>query len=91
MLHQRGYRNVVALMGSSMSPAQEGLIRKHTDSSSRVIAMLDEDEAGQAAREDIAGRLATFCFAKVHRFEEPGRQPEPLSIEEVQDLIGGAS
>jgi DNA primase len=91
MLHQHGWRKVVALMGSSMSPAQEGLIRKNTNSSSHVIVMLDEDEAGQAAREEIAGRLAKFCFVKVHLFEEPGTQPEHLSREEVRDLIGGAS
>jgi DNA primase len=91
MLHQHGCRKVIALMGSSLSPAQEGLIRKQTDSNSHVIVMLDEDEAGQNAREEIAGRLAKFCFVKVHLFEEPGTQPEHLSFEEVQDLIGGAS
>ncbi|HEV2328266.1 MAG TPA: CHC2 zinc finger domain-containing protein [Verrucomicrobiae bacterium] len=91
MLHQHGCRKAIALMGSSLSPTQEGLIRKHTNGSSHVIVMLDEDEAGQAAREEIAGRLAKFCFVKVHLFEEPGMQPEHLSFEEVQDLIGGAS
>lgn len=91
MLHQHGCRKVVALMGSSLSPTQEGLIRKYTNGSSHLIVMLDEDEAGQAAREEIAGRLAKFCFVKVHLFEEPGMQPEHLSFEEVQDLIGGAS
>jgi DNA primase len=90
MLHQNGCRKVIALMGSSMSPAQEGLIRKHTDSNSHVIVMLDEDEAGQAAREEIASRLAKFCFVKVHLFEEADTQPEHLSFEEVRDLIGGA-
>jgi DNA primase len=90
MLHQHGWRKVVALMGSSLSPAQEALIRKHTNSSSHVIVMLDEDEAGQAAREGIAGRLAKFCFVKVHLFEEAGMQPEHLSVEEVRDWIGGA-
>jgi DNA primase len=91
MLHQHGLHKVIALMGSSMSPAQEGLIRKHTDSNSHVIIMLDEDEAGQVAREEIAGRLAKFCYVKVHQFNEPDMQPEHLSFEEVQDLIGGAS
>jgi len=53
--------------------------------------MLDEDEAGQAAREEIAGRLAKFCFVKVHLFEEPGTQAgNTFPSEEVQDLIGGA-
>ena len=59
-LHQHGCRKVVALMGSTMSAAQEELIRKHTDGNSHVIVMLDEDEAGQAGREDIAARLAKF-------------------------------
>ena len=87
ILYQLGCRKVIALMGSSMSPAQEGLIRKHTDSNSHVIVMLDEDEAGQEAREEIVGRLAKFCYVKVHQFNEPDMQPEHLSFEEVQDMI----
>lgn len=88
-LHQHGCRKVVALMGSSLSAAQEELIRKHTNTNSHVIVMLDEDEAGQAGREDIACRLSRFCFVKVHQFNKPGAQPEHLSAEEVQELIGG--
>jgi DNA primase len=90
-LHQYGCRKVVALMGSTMSAAQEELIRKHTDSRSQVIIMLDEDEAGQAGRDDIAVRLAKFAFVKVHTFEKPGTQPDNLNAEEVQLLFGGAS
>lgn len=86
-LHQLGWRKVVALMGSTLSPAQEELIRKHTDRHSHVIVMLDEDEAGQAGREDIATRLSKFCFVKVHAFDQPGRQPEHLTAEEVQSLF----
>jgi DNA primase len=89
MLNQHSCRKVIALMGSSMSPAQEGLIRKHTDSNSHIIIMLDEDEAGQAAREEIASRLAKFCFVKIHLFEEPDTQPENLSAEEVTQILGG--
>ena len=90
-LHQHGCRKVVALMGSTMSAAQEELIRKHTDSKSQVIVMLDEDEAGQAGRDDIAVRLAKFVFVKVHTFEKPGAQPDNLTAEEVQQLFGGAA
>jgi DNA primase len=90
-LHQHGCRRVVALMGSTMSAAQEELIRKHTDSKSQVIVMLDEDEAGQAGREDIAVRLAKFVFVKIHTFEKPDTQPDNLTAEEVQQLFGGAS
>src|SRR5205814_3327866 len=53
-LHQHGCRKVVALMGSTLSTAQEELIRTHTYRNSQVIVMLDEDEAGRAGREDIA-------------------------------------
>jgi DNA primase len=86
-LHQHGCRKVVALMGSTMSATQEELIRKHTNGESRVIVMLDEDDAGRAGREDIAARLSRFCFAKVHQFKEPGMQPEHLSAEDVCCLL----
>jgi DNA primase len=90
-LHQHGCRKVVALMGSTLSAAQEDLIRTHTDCSSQVIVMLDQDEAGQHGREDIACRLAKFVFVKIHAFEKSNMQPEHLSAEEVQELIGGVS
>lgn len=89
-LHQHGCRKVVALMGSTMSGAQEELIRRHTDSNSQVIVILDEDEAGRAGREDIAVRLAKFVFVKVHTFDEEEQQPENMSAEEVKQLLGGA-
>jgi DNA primase len=89
-LHQLGCLKVIALMGSTMSAAQEELIRKHTNAHSQIIVMLDEDEAGQAGREDIAVRLARFVFVKVHAFEQEGRQPEELNADEVAQFCGGA-
>ncbi len=88
-LHQLGHRKTVALMGSSLSTAQEELIRKYTNSSSHVVVMLDEDEAGEAGREDIACRLSKFCFVRVHQFGESGRQPESLSADELRQIVGG--
>jgi len=89
MLHQHGCRKVVALMGSSMSAAQEELIRNHTNSHSQIIVALDEDEAGQAGRDDIACRLAKFCYVTVQVFEKPDTQPEHLSAQEVLKLLEG--
>src|SRR5207248_2242374 len=86
-LHQHGFRKVVALMGSTMSPAQEELIRKQANATRLVLVMLDEDDAGRAGRENIACRLSRFCYVKVHQFNEPGTQPEHLSAEEVQQLM----
>ena len=89
-LHQHGCRKVVALMGSTMSAMQEKLIRLHTNGQSHVIVMLDEDEAGKAGREDIAVRLAKFCFVKTHVFGEAGAQPDQLSADGVAEILGGA-
>ena len=86
-LHQNGWRKVVALMGCDLSAAQEELIRQHTNSCSRVIVMLDEDDAGRAGRNDIARRLSRLCFVKVHQFEQPGTQPEQLSAEDMRSLF----
>ena len=88
-LHQHGCRKVVALMGSTMSAVQEELIRQHTSSQSHVIVMLDENEAGKAGREDIACRLSKFCFVRIHQFDQPDMEPEHLTAEEVQQIIGG--
>ena len=88
-LHQLGLRKVVALMGSTMSAAQEELIKKHTNQNSHIIVMLDEDDAGRAGRDDIAVRLARFLFVKIHVFDVEGRQPEKLSAEEVAQVCGG--
>lgn len=82
-LHQHGYRKVVALMGSTMSPAQEELIREHTDRHSHIVVMFDEDEAGKFGREDIAVHLSRFSFVHVHAFGEKDKQPEHLTAEEV--------
>ena len=88
-LHQHGCRKVVALMGSTLSTAQEELIRQHTNSQSHVIVMLDENEAGKAGREDIACRLSKLCFVRVHQFDQPDMEPEHLTAEEVQQLMEG--
>jgi DNA primase len=89
-LHQHGCYKVVALMGSTLSAAQEELIRQHTSSRSRVIVMLDENEAGNAGREDIACRLSKFCFVRVHQFSQPDMEPEHLTVEDVQQFMEGA-
>lgn len=85
-IHEHGYKKVVALMGSTMSAAQEELIRNSTTPQGQIIIMLDEDDAGIAGREDIAVRLSKFAFVKVHSFDEPGKQPEQMEAEEVHAL-----
>ena len=88
-IHDHGYRKVVAIMGATLSGTQEELIRQHTTSASHVIVMLDENEAGKAGREDIAGRLAKFCYVRVHSFPKPDMEPEHLTDVELADIVEG--
>ena len=88
-IHDHGYRKVVAIMGATLSSAQEELIRQHTNSQSHVVVMLDENEAGKAGREDIACRLSKFCFVRVHQFPRPDMEPEHLTDDEVADIVEG--
>jgi len=90
-VHQHGHRKVIALMGSNLSMKQEEIIREHTNQASQVIIMLDEDEAGQTGREDIAVRLSKFCFVRTHVFGKPNTQPEHLTADELQLITGGAA
>jgi DNA primase len=87
--HDHGYKKVVALMGSTLSPAQEALIRQHTTVQSQIIVMLDENEAGITGREDIALRLSRFCFVRMHQFSQPDMEPEYLNSDELADIVEG--
>jgi DNA primase len=88
-LHQNGWRRVVALMGSTMSAAQEELIKQHTGSNSQITVILDEDEAGKAGREDIACRLAKHCFVRIYAFDQEDMEPEHLSDAQLADIVEG--
>lgn len=78
-LWQHGIRRVVALMGSSLSDAQEQLISDALSKNDRLIVMLDEDDAGRAGRQEIVRRLSDKAFVKVWRFETEGQQPDGLT------------
>jgi DNA primase len=88
-LWQHGIRRVVALMGSSLSPQQEKLIAAAVNPQSRLVLMLDDDDAGKAARDEIAARLSKLCFVKTFVFAEANMQPENLNADELEQIGGG--
>jgi DNA primase len=61
---QRGRKNVVALMGSSMSPEQERLIVQTVGPKGRVLLALDNDAAGRKGSEDAVNRLRSQVFVR---------------------------
>jgi DNA primase len=61
---QRGRKNVVALMGSSMSQEQERLIVETVGPKGRVLLALDNDVAGRKGSEDARNRLSSQVFVR---------------------------
>lgn len=61
---QRGRKNVVALMGSSMSKEQERLIVETVGPKGRVLLALDNDEAGRKGSADALSRLSSQVFVR---------------------------
>jgi DNA primase len=80
---QAGHRNVVALMGSTLSDTQAGLLHRHFRS---ALLMLDGDAAGQTATEASMRRLAPVM--KVGAISlEPGVQPDQLASREINAML----
>jgi DNA primase len=63
-LWQKGRRNVVAVMGSTLSEAQERLIIQTVGSKGRVLVAFDPDEAGRTGSADAVKRLAPQVFVR---------------------------
>jgi DNA primase len=74
----------VALMGSTMSKAQEELLREDFG---HVVVMLDGDEAGRAAAEGITDRLQRVVYQVQVVALPDGMQPDQLSTNELQRLL----
>src|SRR5262249_36561873 len=86
-VHQAGYRKVIALMGSSLSQVQETLLLARFR---EVVLMLDGDEAGRSATQQVVARLEGRI--PLHIAEVPsGRQPDQLPSEEIERILSRAS
>jgi DNA primase len=82
-VHQAGWRNVVALMGASMSAEQEHLLLQRF---TRMVLLLDGDAAGRAGSAAIAARLAGKCNIQDRRLSN-AQQPDQLDTGEIQKLL----
>jgi DNA primase len=63
-LWQKGRKNVVAIMGSSLSEAQERLIVETVSQRGRVLLAFDRDEAGRKGMQEAAARLVSQVFVR---------------------------
>lgn len=85
-LHQHGFPQAVAIMGSSCSIEQRQLILDLLDEDGRLWVMTDEDDAGQALANDLLHHLASRRWCRWVRFE-PGLQPTDLTGEELAGCL----
>ncbi|MBI1783613.1 toprim domain-containing protein [Candidatus Sumerlaeota bacterium] len=85
-LHQLGWTNVVALMGSACSPEQASLIRRSTHFDARVWIMTDGDAAGVRCAENMLAMLAPDRFVRWVSLEQ-GEQPHTCSEDRLHELL----
>lgn len=85
-LYMAGYKNVVACIGSRITPGQQKLLYSHAFN---VFLLLDGDAAGikgmSKAVQDMKGKI------NLHPIILPwdNRDPADLSVEELKMLLGG--
>jgi DNA primase len=86
-VHQAGYGNVVALMGASVSDRQAELLDTYFR---ELVVMLDGDEAGRRASQQLAAQLWGKVSLSVVGTPS-GWQPDQMSSEEIGQILGEAS
>jgi DNA primase len=83
---QAGYP-CVALMGSALSGIQENLIAEHF---AEVVLMLDGDEAGRRAADEICDRLQNAVFQVATVGLGDGVQPDQLTGDEIRTALAAS-
>jgi len=77
-IYEAGYRNVVALMGASMSDGQKELLREILGPQGKVTLLFDGDEAGILCQSQCLEALAPHLYVKTVQLED-GLQPHGLA------------
>jgi DNA primase len=80
---QAGNRNVVALMGSSLSEVQAGRLQNRFHS---AVLMLDGDTAGLKGTASIAECLSHAMEVSIIRLPD-GRQPDQIRSREINEAL----
>ena len=82
---QAGFKNVVALMGSFLSPYQRAVLERMGGA---VYLFLDNDPAGQKGVQFISRQLGKTLKVRIVHYEE--HQPTDLSPQQVQEAVSKA-
>jgi DNA primase len=85
-VHQAGFPQVVALMGSSASAEQQEMLLAHFQ---ELVVMLDGDEPGRRGRQRIVNHLGSAIPLRLAEVSS-GRQPDQLAVAEIRRIIENA-
>jgi DNA primase len=85
-LWQNGFKDVLALMGSSCSPEQVRLIIDVLSSDGRIWVLPDADDAGEKCAIDVLSNVAPYRFCRWVRLDAE-KQPTDYGPEELTQLI----
>ena len=77
-----GIYNVVAMMGTYVTPNQARLLWKYSEN---IIVMLDPDDAGREATPKVAGMLQQGAFIRVVELPD-GKDPKNLTYMDLVEL-----
>ena len=88
-LHQCGFTNVVALMGSSLSRTQKRLLTTVLGPNGRLTLLFDGDESGKACQRQCLEELSGDLFVNLAKLPDEVSQPDQLSKYQVHELFVG--
>lgn len=85
-LHQKGFKNTLALMHADLSEIQMRVLMKYM---CPIYLMLDPDEAGRIASRKIYNKLRSNFVVRICDLPD-GKDPDACSIEEIKTALDGA-
>jgi len=90
-LHQEGFKNVVAVMGTDFHDAQKSkLLDPKLNPTRRITLFLDNDEAGTKGRSKMARALMHDAFIRLVDYSQAPKgktEPEHFDRDELIDLL----
>jgi DNA primase len=85
-LHQNGYINTVALMGSDCSDAQAKLILQKVELDGQIALMPDGDDAGRRCANILLEKLSPYRYVRWLKLDQ-GKQPTDCTPEQLQAML----
>jgi len=86
---QAGFAQVAALMGSCLSGEQQELVISALGPQGKLTLFFDADDAGRQCEAQCLEELSGHVYVKALRLPYEGDQPDKLSDNVIQALLGG--